>query len=208
MADPSRSSSREPTLYLASGNPGKRREFGQAALSLGWTVEQVPKFKTLPPCSEDGDSFDANARKKALHYSRFFPEGLVFADDSGLCVYALGGAPGVFSARYAGPKAADSDNNRKLLNELARVDSSDRRASYFCVIALARQGEVLGTFKGSVEGRVLEAPRGTGGFGYDPLVLYEPLNRTFAELSAEAKFSVSHRGQAFSKLLDFLISLS
>ena len=204
MADPSQFSSREQKLYLASGNPDKLREFCQAALGGSWTVEQVPKFENLLPCVEDGNSFEANARKKALYYSRSFPEGLVFADDSGLCVDALGGAPGVYSARYAGPEAADSDNNRKLLNELARVDTSGRRASYFCLIALARQGKVLGTFEGSVEGLILEASRGTGGFGYDPLVLYKPLNRTFAELSAEAKFTVSHRGQAFRRLLNHL----
>lgn len=194
------------TLYLASGNAGKLREFHEAARARGNVVETLPRFGELPSCAEDGASFAENARKKALHYSRF-TQGLVFADDSGICVDALGGAPGVFSARFSGPDATDSANNAKLLAELARVGVPDRSAHYACVIALARDGKTLGLFEGRAHGLIIHTPRGTGGFGYDPYFLYPPLGRTFAQLTPEEKFAVSHRGEAFRKLLDFLPSL-
>lgn len=207
MVDPGPASQASKVLYLASSNPGKLREFREAAVGCGWQVEPIPGMDTLPACIEDGETFEENARKKAVHYTRHCP-GLVFADDSGLCVPALGGAPGVYSARFAGPEATDAQNNQKLLNELTGARGGDRAAYYVCIIAVAvaREGDAVKTLEGRVEGQILEAPRGEGGFGYDPLFLYEPLRMTFAEISAEEKFAVSHRGQAFRKLLDYLAS--
>jgi len=176
-------------------------------------VEVIPGFEKLPPCLEDGRTFEENARQKALHYSPYAP-GLVFADDSGISVEALGGAPGVYSARFAGPAASDAANNEKLLQELQELHQRDadlpargasrpgeRAAHYFCVI---ERGKILTVVEGRADGLILGQPRGAGGFGYDPLFFYPPLGRTFAELSPEEKFAVSHRGEAFRKLLDFL----
>jgi XTP/dITP diphosphohydrolase len=191
------------SLYLASANPGKLREFREAARDHGIAVEAVPAIAGLPACVEDGATFEANARKKALHYSAQC-EGLVFADDSGLCVEALGGAPGVYSARFAGPNADDAANNGRLIAELRTSPFPERGAHYVCVIALAARGEILAVTEGRVDGVILEAPRGSGGFGYDPLFLYPPLGRSFAELTPHEKFNVSHRGTAFRKLLDYL----
>lgn len=202
-------------IYLASANPGKLREFREAAAARGISVEPIAGFKSLPPCVEDGRTFEENARKKALHYSRFV-DGLVFADDSGICVDDLGGAPGVFSARFAGENASDEANNQKLLDELRRLIASaetrkgrppapgSRAAHYFCVIALAERGKILSVVEGRADGVILQEPRGSGGFGYDPLLYFPPLGKTFAELTAEEKFAVSHRGEAFRQLLDFL----
>jgi XTP/dITP diphosphohydrolase len=193
------------TLFLASGNAGKLREFCLAAAERGVTVEPIPRFSELPPCIEDGETFAANARKKALHYSKFV-SGPVFADDSGICADALGGAPGVYSARYSGPDATDASNNAHLLSELARAQAKDRSAHYVCVIALAQGGNVLEMFVGRVDGVILDSPRGSGGFGYDPYFFFPPLGATFAELSPEEKFKVSHRGMAFKRLLEFLLA--
>lgn len=193
-------------LYLASGNQGKLREFGAVAAERGITVETFPRFYELPPCIEDGESFEQNAGKKALHYSQYV-EGLVFADDSGICVDALGGAPGIHSARYSGSEATEASNNSKLLSELSGFHAEDRSAHYTCVIALARRSKLLGTFEGRANGLIIETPRGSGGFGYDPYFFFPPLGRTFAELSPGEKFAASHRGEAFRKLLEFLPSL-
>ena len=163
----------------------------------------VPGIAGLPACVEDGATFEANARKKALHYSARC-EGSVFADDSGICVEALSGAPGVYSARFAGPGADDAANNAKLLAELHAFPASARAAHYVCVIALARGRRILAVTEGRVDGIILDAPRGSGGFGYDPLFLYPPLGRSFAELTPEHKFDVSHRGAAFRQLLGYL----
>lgn len=202
-------------LFLASTNPGKLREFRSAALANGIAVEALSDIGQLPDCVEDGQTFEENARKKALHYSRY-SEGLVFADDSGLTVDALDGAPGIRSARFAGPLASDAANNTKLIEELRRVavdrvpraTGSDASllpaAHYICVIALARRGQVIALTEGRADGVILCEPRGSGGFGYDPYFFYPPLGKTFAELSPEEKFAVSHRGAAFRKLLAFL----
>jgi XTP/dITP diphosphohydrolase len=203
-------------LHLASANPGKLREFQQAARPLGIAVKALPEFSQLAPCVEDGATFEENARKKALHYSSFTPE-LTIADDSGLCVDALGGAPGVYSARFAGPDATDEDNNRKLLAELRRVESErggagakptrpNRAAHYICVIALARQGQIVTVVEGRADGQIIDTPRGSGGFGYDPYFYSPRLGKTFAEITSGEKFAVSHRGEAFQKLLAFLQS--
>ena len=193
------------TLYAATSNPGKLAEF-QAATREGpiaLRVEPLPGFATLPPCVEDGTTFGQNSQKKAIYYSRL-THGLVFADDSGLDVEALGGAPGVLSARYAGPDATDTRNNEKLLRALASVPAEQRQARFVCVIALARDGRLLATVEGRVEGIIAGAPRGRGGFGYDPLFLLPELGRTFGELAPEEKFRYSHRGRAFRALLEWL----
>jgi XTP/dITP diphosphohydrolase len=201
-------------LYFASTNPGKLAEFRHGTATIGVVVEPVPNIRALPACTEDGLTFEANARKKALHYSRH-TDGLVFADDSGLCVEALGSAPGIYSARFAGPHANDKDNNRKLLHEMKGAVSPvgmcaprsapvSRSAHFICVIALAERGRILTTVEGRADGIILETPRGENGFGYDPLFFFTPLNKTFSELNPEEKFRVSHRGEAFRKLLEYL----
>lgn len=194
-----------PTFYLASNNPGKLREFEQAARALGIDVQLLPGVANLPACVEDGKTFEANARKKALHYSRF-TESPVFADDSGLSVNALGGAPGVFSARFAGEGANDKANNRKLLRKLANFPPEKRSAHYVCFIALAERGRILTVAEGRADGFIQEEPCGTGGFGYDPYFFYPPLGKTFAQLGVDEKFIVSHRGEAFRKLLVYIQS--
>ena len=201
-----------PILYLASANPGKLREFQSAARPFGFEVRTLPGFCQLPPCIEDGDTFEANAKKKALHYSAH-TQGMVFADDSGICVDALNGAPGVYSARFAGPGATDDGNNRKLLDEIRQVEAraghspapAERTAHYVCVIALAQRGVVRMVVEGRADGIIIDNPRGLGGFGYDPYFFFPPLGKTFAELTAEEKFEISHRGAAFRALLVALL---
>lgn len=190
-------------LWCATGNPGKLREFRLAAAGRDVELDILPHFKQLPECDENGATFEENAVIKALHYGPHAPSGgLLFADDSGLEVEALGGAPGVYSARFAGPGATDQANNRLLLEKLHGV--ADRTARFVCVIALVEGSRVLGTFRGAVEGRMIEEERGSGGFGYDPLFFYPPFGQTFGEAGAGSKFSVSHRGQALRKMLAFL----
>jgi len=191
------------SLLLASANPGKLREFRDAAAARGVSIEPVPGLRGLPPCIEDGHTFEENARKKALHYSASVA-GKVFADDSGICVDVLDGAPGVRSARFAGVDADDNANNARLIAELRGVPREARTAHYVCVIALAEGNRVLTVVEGRADGIIVETPRGSGGFGYDPYFFYPPLGKTFAELTPEEKFAVSHRGEAFRKLLDYL----
>ncbi len=169
----------------------------------GIPIHPVPRIRELPPCVEDGLTFEENARKKALHYSGH-TVGPVFADDSGLSVDALDGAPGIHSARFAGLDASDATNNEKLLSDLLRFPAAERSAHYVCVIALAERGRVLTIVEGRAHGQILARPRGKAGFGYDPLFFYPPLGKTFAELTPNEKFKVSHRGEAFRKLLEFL----
>ncbi len=190
------------TIYCATGNAGKLREFQLAARAAGIEIALVPGFREIPPCIEDGATFAENAAKKALYYGAYAP-GMVFADDSGLVVDALDGAPGVYSARFAGPDANDGANNRLLLEKLRGV--TNRSARFVCVIALAAGGEVRGLYTASVEGLIIDEPRGAGGFGYDPLFFYPPYGRTFGEASEEQKLRVSHRGQAFRKMLESLV---
>ncbi|HLH20691.1 MAG TPA: RdgB/HAM1 family non-canonical purine NTP pyrophosphatase [Bryobacteraceae bacterium] len=186
-------------LYCATGNAGKLREFRLAALQAPVEIDLLPRFRELPAAVEDGSTFAENAVKKALHYGRY-ADGPLFADDSGLEVDALGGAPGVYSARFSGPGATDESNNRLLLEKLRGV--ADRSARFVCAIALVEAGEVRGVWHGAVEGRILDAPRGGHGFGYDPLFYYEPFGCTFGEAGDEEKFAVSHRGQALRKMLE------
>jgi len=196
-------------LLLATSNPGKLREYQALATGEphGRAIELaiVPGFERLPRFDESAPTFAENAAGKALHYSRF-AELLVVADDSGLVVPALGGAPGVQSARYAGPGASDADRVRKLLEELRSKGVSDLRARFVCVMALAERGRVLAVFSDSASGELLDAPRGTQGFGYDPIFFFPALGKSFAQISREEKNRYSHRGKAFRKLLEFLNS--
>lgn len=193
-------------LYCATTNQGKLREFRLAIESLSagaWTAEPVEGFKEIPAYKETGATFEENAAGKAVYYSAYAP-GPLFADDSGLVVDALGGAPGVLSARYAGEHAGDAANNRLLVERLAGV--ADRTARFVCVVALAERDKLLGTFRDVVEGRMLDAPRGRDGFGYDPLFFYPPFNCTFAEIPGARKQEVSHRGQALKAMVEYLLS--
>jgi XTP/dITP diphosphohydrolase len=201
-------------IYLATTNPGKLREFQEAAHSLALNLELLPRLRDLPPAIEDGDTFEQNALIKAEHYSRLVPAelDLVLAEDSGLAVDQLGGAPGVHSARYAsvlqgkaaGPlNSDDEDNNRVLISQLERLPPGKHAGKYVCVIAVARKGQTLACFVGEAPGELLTKPRGTGGFGYDPLFLFPSLGKTFAELTLEQKRQHSHRGKAFRQFLDW-----
>ena len=186
------------TLYCATGNAGKLREFRMAADVTRIGIELLPGFRQLPPALEDGATFEENAIRKALHYSPH-AAGLLFADDSGLEVEALGGAPGVYSARFSGPHATDDSNNRLLLEKLRGV--ANRTAHFVCAIALVEGERVIGVYHGAVEGEILHAPRGAGGFGYDPLFYCPAFGCTFGEATAEQKLSLSHRGQAVRAML-------
>jgi XTP/dITP diphosphohydrolase len=185
------------TVHCATGNPGKLREFRLAAEQAGILVDTVPGLAAMPLCDETGTTFEANAILKAEYYGRNAP-GLLFADDSGLEVDALRGAPGVYSARFAGPEATDQANNQLLLDRMRGVRG--RSARFVCVIALADGGRLLRTFRGAVEGQILEEPRGPHGFGYDPLFYYPPFECSFGEAAPERKIMVSHRGAALRAL--------
>lgn len=199
-------------LYLASSNPGKLKEYRvlveTAAPSSSSSVELdlLREFGSFPTFEETAPTFAENAAGKALHYSRLSEE-LVFADDSGLVVPVLGGAPGVHSARYAGADATNSQRIEKLLREMRNKGSQERSAHFVCAIALGRKGRALAVVTDRVDGEILEAPQGTGGFGYDPVFYFRALKKTFAELSPEEKNQHSHRGKAFRKLLSALSSM-
>jgi XTP/dITP diphosphohydrolase len=195
-------------LFLASSNPGKLAEYRAlaAATSLPIELALLPDFDALPAFEENAPTFAENAAGKALHYSRQ-GNGLVFADDSGLVVPSLGGAPGVHSARYAGPRATNSQKIEKLLRELRGRTGAERAAHFICAIALAERGRAMAIVTDRVDGEILEAPRGSGGFGYDPVFYFPALHKTFAEISAEEKNLRSHRGKAFRRLLAALSSM-
>lgn len=188
-------------ISCATGNPGKLREFRLAGELLNVDVEALPDLKSISAPEETGATFEENACLKAAYYSRFAP-GLLFADDSGLAVDALDGAPGVYSARYAGEHATDEANNQLVLERMA--GHTDRTARFVCVIALAKGGEVVETFRGEVEGELLREARGPAGFGYDPLFYYPPFGCSFGEVDGERKFGVSHRGNAVRAMLGYL----
>jgi len=198
-------------LFLASSNRGKLREFRALAktspsLLVSIEIALLPDFDILPAFEESAPTFAENAAGKALHYSRL-REGLVLADDSGLVVPALGGAPGVHSARYAGADAPNSQRIEKLLAEMGEKTGEARAAHFMCAIALARNGRALAVVTDRVDGELLESPRGTGGFGYDPVFYFLALKKTFSELTAAEKNQHSHRGKAFRKLLAALSSM-
>jgi XTP/dITP diphosphohydrolase len=195
-------------VLIATSNDGKLRDFAGAAASFGIEIRPLPNFAALPPVIEDGLTFEENARKKAEAYSRAVPSELVLADDSGLEVDALKGAPGVHSARYAADaphlmnnNTDDEANNARLLREMKDVPSDKRGARFVCVLAAARDGQTLEVFRGEVEGTILHRPRGTNGFGYDPLFFFPQIQRAFAELTPEEKAQFSHRGAAFRQFL-------
>jgi XTP/dITP diphosphohydrolase len=199
-------------LFAATTNQGKLRDFRAAANAFPADIDPLPRLDRIAAPEEDGDTFAANAALKAVYYSRFAPGELVLADDSGLEVDALNGAPGVRSARFAAdsglvdsPDANDNTdvwNNIVLLQRMADVPTDRRTGRYRCVLTCARDGEILATAEGSVEGMVLGAPRGTGGFGYDPLFYLPTLDRTMAEIDIETKLTMSHRGRALAALLE------
>jgi XTP/dITP diphosphohydrolase len=195
-------------IHIATSNAGKLRDFAGAAAPFAIEIATIPNFASLPTVVEDGRTFEENARKKAESYSREVPGEMVLADDSGLEVDALKGAPGVHSARYAAdaPHLMDNNtddeaNNTRLLRELKDVPPDKRTARFVCVIAFARDGQTLQVFRGEVEGTILNRPRGTNGFGYDPLFYFPQIQKAFAELTPEEKAQYSHRGAAFRQFL-------
>src|SRR5215471_13741834 len=195
-------------ILVATSNSGKLRDLAGAASHYGIEVAQIPNFDSLPPVVEDGQTFAANACKKAEEYSRYVPAEVVIADDSGLEVDALGGAPGVHSARYAAeePRLAEANtddeaNNGKPIREIQGVPPGERTGRFVCWIAAARDGQTLAVFAGKAEGIIQEKRRGTNGFGYDPLFYFPQIAKTFAELGAEENAKYSHRGAAFRAFL-------
>jgi XTP/dITP diphosphohydrolase len=202
-------------LFIATTSSGKLADFREAAEEYQIAIDPVPGLRTIPAPHEHGATFEENAITKAIYYSGFAPNDIVISDDSGLEVDALNGAPGVRSARFAAdtglvdsPDANDNTdvwNNIVLLQKLEGVPPERRTARYRCVLAAARDGEVLLTSEGIVEGLILEAPHGTGGFGYDPLFYLPDLDQTMADLDIGVKFAISHRGLAFADLLPRLV---
>ena len=193
-------------VLIATSNPGKLRDFAGAGAVYEITIEGLQNFPALPEAVEDGVTFEENARKKAEHYSRFAAGELVLADDSGLEVDALHGAPGVYSARYAAAddlsgNSNDAANNAKLLHELGAVVDAERTGRFVCVISAARNGEQVAHFRGEADGIILRESRGGMGFGYDPLFYLPSQSKSFAELTADEKALVSHRGAALRKFL-------
>jgi len=209
-------------VLIATSNRGKLRDFAGAAVVYGITVEALKDFANLPEAVEDGATFAENARKKAEHYSRFAAGELVLADDSGLMVDALDGAPGVRSARYAAGDtlsvdasvdalsvdalsvaalSVDALNNAKLLRELEKIGEAEATARFVCVISAARDGCEVAQFRGEAAGIILREARGGMGFGYDPLFYAPSLGKSFAELTPDEKAQVSHRGAALRKFL-------
>jgi XTP/dITP diphosphohydrolase len=197
-------------ILIATSNPGKLRDFAGAAAPHGIEIGGLPNSASLPAVVEDGLTFEENARKKAEEYSRHAAGEIIVADDSGLEVDALQGAPGVHSARYAADQphlasenSDDQANNARLLRELRKVPPQKRTGRFVCVLAAARDGRTLATFRGTAEGVILDSPRGENGFGYDPLFYFPQIQKTFAELSAEEKAGYSHRGAAFRQFLEW-----
>jgi XTP/dITP diphosphohydrolase len=188
-------------IFCASTNPGKLREFVLAGEEFGIAVEPPGNLRHLAPCEETGATFEENAKLKAAYYGPHV-DGLLFAEDSGLEVEALDGAPGVFSARFAGENATDEDNNRLLLQRMR--GEANRAARFVCVVAVAQGEQIVRTFRGAVEGTILEQVRGASGFGYDPLFYYTPFGCSFGEVPRERKMTVSHRGQAARAMLHWL----
>ena len=188
-------------VYCATSNPGKLREFQLAAPDFD--VRALPK--SVSPPDETGDTFEANATQKAVTYGQHV-DGYLFADDSGLEVDALNGEPGVHSARYAGDHATDAANNALLLERLRGIE--DRAARFVCVIALVHDGKLVKTFRGAVEGRIIDEARGSGGFGYDPLFYCPTFGCTFGEAAIEPKMQVSHRAQALAAMFTYLRNIA
>jgi XTP/dITP diphosphohydrolase len=193
---------KQTQLFVATTNEGKITEIHHALDDLPIEITTLKDATGTEICPEDKPTVLENAIFKAMHYSRF-SDAMTLADDTGLEVDALGGSPGVHSARYAGPSATYAENNQKLLKELAAVPEGKRAARFVCVMAIAYRGRLLKSFQGVCEGRVLTCLRGSGGFGYDPLFFIPALNKTFAELSTEEKNKISHRGKALLRVYDY-----
>jgi XTP/dITP diphosphohydrolase len=198
------------TLYIATSNPGKLRDFAAAATQQ-ITLTPLPGIKEIPAPAENEPTFEGNARLKAIYYSHHAPGEIVIADDSGLEVDALNGTPGVRSARYADDQhfptdgTTDERNNLCLLQALSKIPDQHPTARYHCVLAATRDGKILCIGDGTVEGEILRSPRGTGGFGYDPLFYLPDQHKTMAELDIQTKLSFSHRARAFTALLKALL---
>ncbi|MFZ3217050.1 MAG: RdgB/HAM1 family non-canonical purine NTP pyrophosphatase [Candidatus Acidiferrales bacterium] len=190
-------------LFLASSNPGKLREYRELAHGCDSQIELLPGFAEFPAFAETAPTFAENSAGKALHYSRFTGEA-VLADDSGLVVPSLGGAPGVYSARYAGPQATDADRIQKLLREMHGKKGEERRAQFVCVTSIARAGRAIAVVSALAQGVIAAESRGAGGFGYDPVFFFPELGRTYAELTPQEKNAHSHRGKSLRKILYFL----
>jgi len=190
-------------LTVATRNPGKIREIRKILKGLPFKIQAVDEVFSGPGPVEKALTFAENAEAKAVFYSNKIP-GLVVADDSGLEVDSLGGAPGVFSARFSRPRPTDEKNIKKLLHLMAGVPAEKRGARFVAAIALARHGKVIKVIEGTVRGRILTAPRGFNGFGYDPVFYYARFKKTFAELRPAEKNEVSHRGRALKRLRQYL----
>jgi len=189
----------QQTIVIATRNSGKTKEIRDLLKGFPITIKNLDDFGPIPEVEEDGDTFDDNAYKKSSFTSRIL--GLpALSDDSGLCVDALEGAPGVYSARYAGDNATDEENCAKVLKELN--GQQNRKASFQCVISIAVPSGAALTYEGRCDGVILESPRGSNGFGYDPVFFFQEFNKTFAEISREKKSRVSHRGKALRELRD------
>lgn len=199
-------------LYAATANAGKLRDFAAAAHAYNYDLAPLPNLSHIPAPSEDGLTFAENARAKALYYAAQAPGLTVIADDSGLEVDALDGAPGVRSARFAADAgispATDGANNEHLLSRLANIPSQNRAARYKCALAAAFDNRIIAESEGSAEGIILTSPQGSGGFGYDPLFFLPQLNKTMAEIDLETKLRLSHRGAALRNLLVILRKIS
>lgn len=186
-------------IVLATNNENKVKEFRSLVGKFDIEVRSLRDFGPIPPVMEDGDTFDENAYKKAHHVARVL--GLpAMADDSGLVVEALGGRPGVHSARYAGEDASDEENVNKLLTDMQGID--DRRAHFHCTISIAVPSGPALTYEATSDGVITSERRGEGGFGYDPIFYHQGLQKTFAEASMEEKNSVSHRGKAIQEIAE------
>ena len=201
-------------VLIATSNPGKLRDFAGAAAKYAIETAVIPNFSSLPLVVEDGTTFVANAVKKAKEYSLAVPGQIVIADDSGLEVDALGGAPGVHSARYAadephlaGANTDDDANNAKLIRNIKTIPAEKRTGRFVCWLVAAHDGKAVAMFDAKAEGIILDKPRGKNGFGYDPLFYFPQIKKTFAQLTAEEKANYSHRGAAFRKFLQWYSSL-
>jgi len=194
-------------LLIGSRNRGKAAELAGLLEGLPWEVRCLADYAPVPPPVEDGLTFEENAIKKAVYFSESFGVACL-ADDSGLVVDAIGGAPGIYSARYAGETADDKANNAKLLAELEAVAEAERTARFVCCAAFVRPGEPPHVETGVAEGRIGFKPRGAGGFGYDPLFIPEGHTRTFGEMEAAEKKLISHRGLALQKMRSYLERLA
>jgi XTP/dITP diphosphohydrolase len=184
-------------LVIATRNPGKTSEISELLKGFPILIKNLNDFGTIPEVTEDGATFDENAYKKSSFTAHILGHPAL-ADDSGLCVDALGGAPGVLSARYAGEKATDRENNDKLLDQLNGI--SDRKAAFECVISLAVPTGAALTYEARCKGVISEQPAGENGFGYDPIFYYPPLEKTFAQMTQDEKNKVSHRGKALGEM--------